>query len=702
MSPEQARGRVVDKRADVWAFGCVLYEMLTGRAPFEGGSVVDVIGAVLHKEPDLQALPASTPSAVRATIERCLQKDMRLRARDLGDVRLALDGGFSAKTIEAATSPAAPRRALPLVAAVVATAVVVGTFVWNARRPAPPPERTAVRFQITPPQGTEFGSFFSVSPDGRTLVFNVANPAQGFRYWMHSFETGETKPISRIGSTNSSQFWSPDSRFMAYAEGGQLKRMDMTGGSSETLCKLPSNFGGGTWGADGTIIVGSPSGPLWRVPASGGTPVAITSLDSSRNEVGHVNPWLLRDGRHFIYLRASRNEADSVLSLGSLDAAPGAQADRRLVATAQGVVYVPGSGDTPDYVLFVRDGSLVAQAFDLDALSLVGEPMFVVERVGVGPPTYAQAWASESGALVYREPGTAIGGTPAWFERTGRERSVIPGTESIPAMNPRLSPDGTRLALFIAGDLWVYDLTGRPPVRLTTGSLGYSPVWTSDGRHIVYEQTGSVGLRMLPADGSGVTPEPVGPTGHYHPHALSHDGRFLFSSYEDTGGRWSILSMPITAGASPAPLFESRALEGFAGVAPSPDGRWLAYTSQATGAWEVWVRPYPGPGSPVRISSDGGAEPLWSRNGRELFYLHNDDVMSVAVDARGDTFTFQPAVRLFTARTALKTQPPSYDIAADGSFLMLKASPTAASPIHMILDWRSVLGRPPARSNRAH
>jgi Tol biopolymer transport system component len=703
MSPEQARGRVVDRRADVWAFGCVLFEMLTGRAPFEGATVVDVIGAVLHKEPDLQALPPSTPPVVRATIDRCLQKDLRQRARDLGDVRLALDGGFSAQTIDAAAAPVAPRRSWLLPVAVLATAVIAGTFAWNLRRPAPPPERTPVRFQIAPPQGVDFGSFFSVSPDGRTLVFNVANPTLGFRYWIHSFETGETKPITRIGSTNSSQFWSPDSQFMAFAEGGQLKRMDMAGGPADTICPLPSSFGGGSWGADGTIIVGSPSGPLWRVPATGGKPVAITALDASRDEVGHVNPWLLRDGRHFLYLRASRNAADSALSLGSLDAAPGAQSDRRLLATAQGVVYVPGSGNTPDYVLFVRNGSLLAQVFDPDALSLVGEAMPVAERVGVGPPTYAQAWASESGTLVYREPTTSIGGTPAWFDRTGRERSVIPGMESIAAMHPRLSPDGTRLALFVAGDLWVYDLAGRPPVRLTTGALGYSPVWTHDSKQIVYELTGSVGLRMLPADGTGVTPEVVGPRGHYHPHTLSHDGRFLLTSYENPATeRWSIYRMPMAPGANPEPLFESRSAEGFSGIALSPDGRWLAYVSQATGAWEVWVRPYPGPGSPVRISSNGGTEPLWNRNGRELFYLHDEDMMSVAVDARGDTFTFQPAVRLFTARMTLKTQPPSYDVAADGSFLLLKPSATASSPINVILDWRSALGKRIPTGTSAH
>ena len=217
-------------------------------------------------------------------------------------------------------------------------------------------------------------------------------------------------------------------------------------------------------GGDGTILFGSPSGPLMRVAASGGAPIAVTALDAARQETGHLNPWLLRDGRHFLHMRNSRVPGNTGLWVGSLDAAPDAPG-ARLVATLQGAVLAPGSGDEPDYVLFTRDGSLVAQAFDMKTLSLAGDATQIVERVGIGP--LMQAWVSNSGALVYRIP-ESPSGTPAFFDRTGRERGVVPGiNDALPY--PRLSPDGTRLAIFIAGDLWVYDLAGRPPVRLTSG-----------------------------------------------------------------------------------------------------------------------------------------------------------------------------------------------------------------------------------------
>ena len=694
MSPEQARGHSVDRRTDVWAFGCVLFEMLTGRRVFDGSSVVDAIGAALHKDPEWHLLPSATPPAVRATLERCLQKDLRQRARDLGDVRLALDGGFSARQVEAPAAATPRTRWWPLALAVLVTAVIVGPAAWMARRPPDAPARAPVRFQIPPPTGTEFGTFFSISPNGRTLVFQVMESGRGQRYWMQSLDTNTATALTRVTAINSSQFWSPDSRYFAYADAGELKRIAVAGGPPEVIASLARNFGGGTWGGDGTILFGSPSGPLMRVPASGGTPVAITALDAARQEIGHLNPWLLRDGRHFIYMRSSRIAGNSGLWVGSLDAAPDAQPRDRFVATSQGAVLAPGSGSEPDYVLFTRDGSLVAQAFDMNTLTLVGEATQIAERVGIGPSTYAQVWASENGTLVYRRLDAGSGGTPAFFDRTGRELRVVAGINDAPALYPRLSRDGTRLALVIAGDLWIYDLGGRPPVRLTSGALTYSPIWTRDGKSIIYELSGSVGMRMLPADGNGVTPQRVSPAGHYHPLDMSMDGQTLISSWAmpDRQG-WRVMQGPL-ADVKPAPVFESSLSEGFGGAALSPDGRWLAYESTATGTSEIWVRAYPSGGSPVRVSLSGGSEPIWNRNGRELIYRQEDDMMSVAVEGTGGSFTFKPAVRLFGMRGPLRTQPPSYDVAADGSLLMLKELPITHAPLEVVLDWRGLLGRP--------
>jgi eukaryotic-like serine/threonine-protein kinase len=697
MSPEQARGQVVDRRADVWAFGCVLFEMLTGRRVFDGSSVVDAIGAALHKDPEWHLLPKTTPPAVRATLERCLQKDPRQRARDLGDVRLALDGGFSPPAIAAPVSATSRPRLWPLAMAVLATALIVGPAAWMARRPPTTPARAPVRFQIPAPAGTEFGNFFSLSPDGRTLVFQALEVGRGQRYWLHSFDTNTSRLLTRVNPNNSSQFWSPDGRYFAFSEAGELKRLDISGGPPEVITTLAKNFGGGTWGSDGTILFGSPTGPLMRVPASGGAAVAVTTLDAERQETGHLNPWLLRDGRHFLYMRNSRVPGNSGLWVGSLDVAPDAQPKARLLAALQGAILAPGTGDEPDYVLFTRDGSLVAQVFDMKTLSLVGDVTQIAERVGIGPATYTQAWVSSSGTLVYRIPESPSGGTPAFFDRTGRERGAVPGINDAPALYPRLSPDGTRLAIFVAGDLWVYDLSGHPPVRLTSSGQGYSPLWTPDGKRIVFEQSGSVGLKMVSADGTGITPTSVTPPGHYHPLAFSKDGQFLISTMIPTNREnWKLLHGPFSADKAPNPVFESSTSDGFGGAAVSPDGRWLAYQSMVTGTPEIWVRPYPGAGSPIRISSNRGNEPIWNRNGRELFYTQGEDIMSVTVDTSRGGFAFTPAVRLFGVRGPLATQPPSYDVAPDGSFLMMKTLPIVRAPLEVVLNWRGLIGQPAA------
>ncbi|HEU4939404.1 MAG TPA: protein kinase [Vicinamibacterales bacterium] len=696
MSPEQARGKGVDKRSDVWAFGCVLFEMLTGRRAFDGSNVADTIGAALHKDPDWRLLSNATPPAVRATLERCLQKDPRQRARDLGDVRLAIDGGFGAHPAQT-KGAASPIRPWALAIAVVTTAAILLPAVWMGRRSPDAPIRVPVRFQIAPPDGTEFGDFFSVSPDGRTLVFQAVELGRGPQFWMHSFETNTTRLLTRVNPTNSSQFWSPDSRYFAYAERGEVRRLAVAGGPPEVITALPRSFGGGAWAPDGTIIFGSPSGPLMRVSASGSTPAPLTALDASRQETGHIGPWMLRDGRHFVYLRNSRVAANSGLWVGSLDAAPDAQPAARLLATPQGAVVAPGSGSTTDYLLFAREGSLVAQAFDISTFRLIGNASQIAERIAIGPPTYAQVSVSDNDTLVYRRPDAPRGGTPAFFNRTGREQRVVPGINDSAAQYPRLSPDSTRLAIFIAGDLWVYNLQGRPPVRLTYGALGYSPLWTRDGQSIVYESAPPGGLRMLPADGTAMTPEPVGPAGHDHPLAWSADGRFLIRALNQSGEqRWRLMHGPLGVDVKPTAVFESASSDGFGGASLHPDGRWLAYESNALGAREIWVQPYPGGGSPVRLSANGGSEPTWNRNGRELIYLQGDDVMSVAVNVSGSTFTSKPAVRLFGMRTPVRTQAPSYDVAADGSLLMLKPLPVIRAPLEIVLNWRGVLGRPAA------
>jgi Tol biopolymer transport system component len=700
MSPEQARGRVVDKRADIWAFGCVLFEMLSGRRAFEGSDLAETIGAVIHKTPPWEALPP-TPPGVQPALARCLEKDPKLRARDIGDVRLALGGAFATSADAPAATPRPRRSIAGLALAALAGAIVVAPIVWFARRPAPEPQ-APIQFSFTAPGTVRLSSFFSISPDGMTMVFQANEPLGALATWTHSFATGQTRLVEGVERTFSSQIWAPDSRAFAYASGGQLKRVKLDGGPPEMISPVPGSFAGGSWAPDGTVIFGLTRGPLLRVTGTSTAPVPITTLDPARQEFSHSNPWFLPDGRHFIYLRASRVSDLSGVYVGSLDDPPDGPAGTRLVASSASPVFAATPGATSGHLLFARDGSLMAQAFDLRSLRLTGEPALIARGVATQPANYLQAGASANGRIVYRRPDAFAGGTPTWFDRDGNEKEAIPGFEDKIAAHPNLSPDGHRLAVIIERDLWVYDLTGRPPIRLTrVNEALYSPLWSRDGSTIVFELGGSAGLRRLPSDGRTTTPQPLGPVGHYHAHGWSADGNELVMAGLDPQiNRWRIFRMPLAGTPQPEPLFEppgpaesssASPGDGFYGVSITHDGRWLAYVSDVTGLSEVWVRPYGRPGAPVRISAHGGAEPLWARNGRELYFWEGNKLMVAAVTTSGETFDFKlprPMFELHFPR--VNAQPPTYDVAADGRFLLLKVIPLPPPPIEVILNWTSL------------
>jgi eukaryotic-like serine/threonine-protein kinase len=693
MSPEQARGKPVDKRADIWAFGCLLFEMLAGRRAFEGDDVASTIGASIHKEPAWAALPASTPPALRATIERCLQKEPRQRFHDMGDVRLSLDGVFSAPTQMATTMP--PRSRSSVVAAATIAAVVsaaaAGLAVWTMKRPIAI-VRTPIRFQVPTPLGRTLRGFFSMSPDGHLIAMTLRGDDR-WSLWVQSLDTGDIRELTRANAGNTSQVWSPDSRSIVYVGPAGLMRIDVAGSAPEVLAPGAINWTGGAWLPDDTIVFGRAAGGLMRVSAKGGTPVEVTTLDADRQETGHGNPWILPDGRHFVYSRTSRVAANSGIFVGSVDTPPGGQSRTRLVASSQQAEYAPSGDGSPGHLLFVRDGILMAQPFDERTLELSGDPVQIVQNIGVGPASYAHFWLSNTNTLAYRVAETGLGGVPAWFDHNGRELGPIGGAPIEHASHPRISPDGKRLALIVNTDLWVYDLGGRPPIRLTflepNSATTYSPLWTPDGQSIVFEPSGSTagGLKMLPADGSNTTPTPATPPGHFHPHGWSADGHELLTALNSgppTG--WDIMRVALGDDGKPTPVVVTPKDEGFQGAALSPNKRFLAYASDLTGSTEIWVRPYPGPGAPERISPSGGTEPIWAQGGRELIYLENNRFMSVKTSTDG-AFSFSSPTLLFETPVAHVTQPPSYDVAADGRLLVIKAPPTREEPISVVVNW---------------
>ena len=373
-------------------------------------------------------------------------------------------------------------------------------------------------------------------------------------------------------------------------------------------------------------------------------------------------------------ISATRATADTRgIYVGSIDLAPAAQSRERLVESDSRAAYVPGAGGT-GHLLYVRRQTLVAQPFDARTLTVSGEPVRVAEQMSpvVSNATFA---ASSDGTVAFRSD-VGANATPVWISRAGAELGPV-GAEVNRPEYPRLSPDGKRLALVVAGDIWVYDLQGRPPMRVTLNEGAFSPLWTPDGKSFVYESNDAPSLRVIPAS-PGATSKAASPNGHFHPHGWSPDGRLIAAQFTSGNPATDIVRFVPEPSGKPEILVKTPGRDGAEGTALSPDGRWLAYASNATGTMEVWVQPFPGPGSPIRVSPRGGMEPVWARNGRELYYLEGNRLMAVGVDANQE-FDFRPPIPLFDFRYHVPTQPPVYDVASDGRFIAIKPSAGARS-----------------------
>jgi serine/threonine protein kinase/sugar lactone lactonase YvrE len=699
MAPEQARGADTDERVDVWAFGAVLYEMVTGRSPFAAGSVADTLGAILYREPDWDRVPAG----VQLPLSRCLEKDANRRLRRIADVRAALE----------ALPASSQRRPLRRVALAGAAAVAAVSLAWVslADVDAPPPVSHPVRFQILPPPQSTFGGYFVVSPDGRHVAFQVVDSSGRRSVWVHSFETGSARPLARAGDLSASSIiWSGDSRFVGFVSGGgKMMKIDIQGGAPQVIGEIPRGWGGAAWNSDEVIVLGQAEGGLLRVSARGGRASPLTRLDAARQEVGHGGPRFLPDGRHFIYSRASRVEANTGVYIGSIDSGPGQQPSEPILVTDSRPAYAPSADPDHGHLLVVRDGVLLAYPFDARRLALAGEPVPIAEDVAAvpnGPVSIAAVSASGNGVLAYRRT-ERIPGVPVWVGRDGREMGALADETLATPISLRISPDGTRVAMRVGGDLWVYHVDGRPPIKLTfDGNAGISgtPVWSPDGRSLVYEDQRFDGrLRSVLADRLAA-PRTVSPRGHFHPFGWAPDGGVLAAVLttnanvtaarvdgSSTMADVDVVTFAPEETATARALVKTLSPEGGDGVALSPDGRWLAYTSRTTGRNEIWVQPFEGTDAPVRVSPDGGVEPQWARDGRELYYLEGKHLMAVPVHL-GPSFQFGPPAALFE-HNDVRFSIPSYDVAPDGRFLVIKSSGPAfgTSPIQVVLNWQEEL-----------
>jgi eukaryotic-like serine/threonine-protein kinase len=663
MSPEQARGRPANKRADIWSFGCVLYETLTGRQAFGGETVSDITAAILGRDPDWQALPEGTPSSIRVLLRRCLQRDAKLRLHDIADARIEIEEALD------------PARAMPMIEAGL-----------------PPRSRPITRFAIPLPQSDRLTlgrkPILALSPDGSHLVY-VGSRAGSCALHVRPIDRLEATPIP--GSEGAeAPFLSPDGQSVGFFAEGKLKKVALSGGAPLTLCNAPENRGA-TWSPDDTIIL-TPSAPLglFRVSAGGGTPKLITVPDRRKGEYSHRWPEILPGGRAALFTIWTAGSFDdariAVLSLHTGE-------HRVLIEGGAHARYIPSG-----HLVYARTGGLLAVPFDLRRLEVTGLPVSAVEGVSMDPGMgCADFSCSNDGSLIYVPGGSRTGERVlVWVDRKGRARPLpaLPNAY----VSPRLSPAGERLAVGIEGansGLWLYDLARGTLSRLTVSGLIPYPIWTPDGARVTFRAApeGPVNLYWMAADGSSPMERLTTSENFQYPGSWSPDGQALIFSEADPTTAWDIWVLKLEGDRTPRPFLRTPSNEIAATFSPS--GHWLAYVSDESGRDEVYVRAYPGPGGKWQISTEGGDEPLWARSGRELFYRNGHKMMAVIVELE-PTFAAAKPKCLFEGRyeTTSYAYLPNYDISPDGRrFLMVKGSEqeSAAMQINVVLNWSEEL-----------
>ncbi|HXO44563.1 MAG TPA: protein kinase [Candidatus Cybelea sp.] len=711
MSPEQAKGKAVDRRADIWAFGCVLFEMLTRKMAFCGDTATDTIASVIKDEPDWSQLPPTTPVRVRVLVERCLQKDAKQRLRDIGDARISLDEVLSGSP-ESSPVAVAPvdalswRRALPWAVAALLL-VSLGPIAFVHLREQPPAPREVSRFQIPVPDKTALAidGAFAVSPDGRQLAFAATGPDGVLRLWIRSRDSIGARPLTGadLPPTPRPFFWSPDSRYIGFDAGGKLKKIDVSGGPARTLCDISGLALGGSWNRDGVILFGNDTGGLMRVSADSGPAVPLTILDPARGESNHAFPSFLPDGRHFIYLRRSGKPGNTGAYVGSLDAKPEEQSLKLLLSTAYGPVFAPSSDPGSDRLLFLRDGALMTQLFDPRKLELRGEPDTVTDRIGFFY-SFGFFSASTNGVLVYR---TGVGGASrlTLFDRQGNVRGA--GGEQGNYYGLALSPDGTRAAVSRIeqnGSLWLVDLSRGTSSRFTLDdSDAVFGTWSPDGSRVIFASSRSGVYDLYQKQASDVNGEELvlKSSDSKYPTSWSRDGRFLLYMVLDPAtAKYALSVLPFEGDRKPFPFLRTE-FNNYDGQF-SPDGRRVAYVSDESGREEVYVRTFsPDPAETVPdlggkwlISTGGGSQPRWRGDGKELYYLAPDLKLMAVEITTNPSFRAGVPKPLFQAPqlNAVSIVSHSWDLTPDGKlFLFAAPADQGSAPFDVLLNWQAAL-----------
>jgi serine/threonine-protein kinase len=699
MSPEQAEGRRVDKRTDIWAFGCVLYEMLTGSPTYVGETAADTIAAILEREPDWSTVPPTTPPAVIALLHRCLVKDPKRRLRDIGEALIALEDALVGPMQPLDATTAMVRRAQTFwVATAVVTAIVTGTVVWNLK-PSPLAASHAVTrlaVPVTPDQRPAALRGLALSASSRHLAY-VSDEAGRLRLCVRALDEAETKTMPGTeGATT--PFFSPDGQWVAFFANGRLNKVPVAGGPVVTVLDLASvgPADGGVWGPNDTIFfAGGPS--IWKISAGGGSPEPVTAVNRSKGEIGHRLPFLLPDGKTLAY---------------TIWYGPGLD-ERQIVAqrldTGERHDLIRGAGTAryapTGHLLYTRAGAMMAVRFDPSRLEVSGPPITVLENLREGT-LGADYDVAPDGSLTYVEQRPeARDRVPVLVDRKGVAQS-LPGLSPGYYQNPRFSPDGRRLALMVTGsltDLWVYDFARASLTRLTTEGSSQDPVWSPDGKRIAYRATrlGSRNLFWKNVDGIAAEERLTTSAGLQTPWSWSADGTTLAFQETGDGTKAEIWMLPLSGDRKPQ-LFLG---DSFNESRPrfSPTGSLVAYVSDRSGRPEVYLQSYPVPERRWQVSSGGGRDPVWARDGRELFYRAGRKIMSVQV-VKGSTVSLSAPQLLFEGDYVFGEPVIDFDVRPDGQrFLMIQ--PSRPSPpiahINVVLNWFTELQqRLPATRHR--
>jgi len=688
MAPEQIEARDVDARTDIFAFGCVLYELLTGHRAFEGKTSSSVMAAVLATKPrPIEELVPLTPPALERIVSRCLAKDPEDRWQTARDVAAELQwvsqGGSKVGLPAVVTVRRRTREGIAWAACALAALVAIGFGVaWTRRAPEPP---QVVRFPLISPPNTQNASPPVVSPNGRHIAF-AADTDNKRLIWIRSLDSLEARSLPGTDGVLR-PFWSPDSRYLAFMANGKLKKVDIAGGPPQTICDAP-NGADGSWSQEGVILFdGRAADPLWRVPASGGVREPVVIGNSPKEGLaGSGWPEFLPDGNHYLYTVG--DSADLALMVTALDS----KETKEIFKTTSRVAYAE-----PGYLIFVRERTLVAQKFDVGSMSLQGDPIPIGEGLGAGDLGLASFSVSRNGVLVFRQ-GELTGTRLVWTDRAGKETPLFDAPSDY--RNASFSPDGGKLAYDVSNagtgqlDVWIRDLVRNVSSRFTfDASSELNPVWSPDGRRIVFtgRSKGPGDLYLKDASGTREAEPLLMSAEEKYVSDWSPDGRYLlYTSRGDADTGWDMWTLPMDGERKPIVMARTKFAELWARF--SPDSRFVAYQSNESGRAEVYVQEFPDARNKYQISTEGGSEPFWRADGRELFYRAGTSIMAVPVQT-ASAFIVGTPVKLLDTRFAAVTARAHYRPTADGQrFLVLAPLPRdTEQPAAVVLNWSAAL-----------